>query len=181
MSLIRPMAEEYASYLFDESRTMGSADWICFPQTEEEIVEAVRFANARNLPVTAQGALTGLAGGRESPGRPDPQPLAHEPHPGAAPGRGFILSARAAGARVAAASQGAFEQEIRSFRLGAIPALKRFVRSSPENCSSPPIPPSPPPASAAWLPATPAARVPSSTAARANTFMLCAPCFRTGA
>lgn len=68
MSLIRPMAEEYASYLFDESRTMGSADWICFPQTEEEIVEAVRFANARNLPVTAQGALTGLAGGASPQG-----------------------------------------------------------------------------------------------------------------
>ena len=68
MTLIRPMSAEYSDYLFDESRTMGQADYIAFPSGEEELREVVRWCSARGVPLTAQGALTGLAGGA-SPAR----------------------------------------------------------------------------------------------------------------
>ena len=40
--LIRKMSAEYADYLFDESRTMGSADFIAFPANEAELAEVIR-------------------------------------------------------------------------------------------------------------------------------------------
>ena len=66
--LIRSFSPEYADYLFDESRTMGHADYIAFPSGEEELREAVRWCAERKLPLTAQGALTGLAGGASPAG-----------------------------------------------------------------------------------------------------------------
>ena len=68
LSLIRRMSPEYADYLFDESRTMGNADYIAFPSCEEEITEAVRWCAEHRIPLTAQGALTGLAGGASPAG-----------------------------------------------------------------------------------------------------------------
>ena len=62
-NLIRKMSAEYADYLFDESRTMGSADFIAFPANEAELAEVVRRCAEKGIPLTAQGALTGLAGG----------------------------------------------------------------------------------------------------------------------
>ena len=61
--LIRKMSAEYADYLFDESRTMGSADFIAFPANEAEMAEVIRWCAEDGIPLTAQGALTGLAGG----------------------------------------------------------------------------------------------------------------------
>ena len=58
MPLIRKMAPEYDDYLFDESRTMGRADYIAFPSDEDELREVVRFCAERRIPLTAQGALT---------------------------------------------------------------------------------------------------------------------------
>ena len=57
------MSAEYADYLFDESRTMGSADFIAFPANEAELAEVIRRCAEDGIPLTAQGALTGLAGG----------------------------------------------------------------------------------------------------------------------
>ena len=62
-NLIRKMSAEYADYLFDESRTMGSADFIAFPANESELAEVIRWCAENRVPLTAQGALTGLAGG----------------------------------------------------------------------------------------------------------------------
>lgn len=62
-NLIRKMSAEYADYLFDESRTMGSADFIAFPANEAELAEVIRRCAEDGIPLTAQGALTGLAGG----------------------------------------------------------------------------------------------------------------------
>ena len=62
------MNAEYADYLFDESRTMGQADYIAFPNGEAELQEAVRWCARAGVPLTAQGGLTGLAGGA-SPAR----------------------------------------------------------------------------------------------------------------
>ena len=61
--LIRKMSAEYADYLFDESRTMGSADFIAFPANEAELAEVIRRCAEDGIPLTAQGALTGLTGG----------------------------------------------------------------------------------------------------------------------
>ncbi len=68
MQLIRKMTGEYAGYLFDESRTMGQADWIAFPTCEAELVEAVRWCARNGVSLTAQGGMTGLAGGASPAG-----------------------------------------------------------------------------------------------------------------
>ena len=65
---IRKMSPEYADYLFDESRTMGHADYIAFPADEEELRTVIRWCAEHKVPLTAQGALTGLAGGASPAG-----------------------------------------------------------------------------------------------------------------
>lgn len=60
-TLIRPLTEEYAEYLRDESRTVGSAESISFPKTTEEIAEILRAMGRTHTPVTIQGSRTGLA------------------------------------------------------------------------------------------------------------------------
>lgn len=59
--LIKPMSEEYAVYLRDESRVTGSAEHIAFAQNERELAALLKHASATNMPVTLQGARTGLA------------------------------------------------------------------------------------------------------------------------
>lgn len=54
---------EYNDYLRDESRRTGRADAISFPRSEDEICEALAAARAAKLPVTVQGARTGITGG----------------------------------------------------------------------------------------------------------------------
>ena len=68
MDLIRKMSPEYADFLFDESRTMGRADYIAFPSNEAEMAEVIRWCAERRIQLTAQGALTGLAGGASPAG-----------------------------------------------------------------------------------------------------------------
>ncbi|NLF27303.1 MAG: FAD-binding oxidoreductase [Clostridiales bacterium] len=68
MSIVQPYGDRFQSLLFDESRTMGRADFVALPRCEEEIVEAVRFCGANGVPLTAQGARTGLAGGASPEG-----------------------------------------------------------------------------------------------------------------
>ena len=58
MSIVQTYTEAYRNYLFDESRTMGRADYIAFPRNEAEL----------HVPLTAQGARTGLAGGASPQG-----------------------------------------------------------------------------------------------------------------
>lgn len=61
LSLIRPMTEEYAEYLRDESRAAGRAESISFPKSEAEIIGILKSLHASRTPVTVQGARTGLA------------------------------------------------------------------------------------------------------------------------
>ncbi len=68
MSIVQPYQEQFQNLLFDESRTMGRADFVALPRSEAEIVEAVRFCAENRVPLTAQGALTGLAGGASPEG-----------------------------------------------------------------------------------------------------------------
>ena len=46
MSIVQAYTEAYRNYLFDESRTMGRADYIAFPRNEAELVEAVEPVRA---------------------------------------------------------------------------------------------------------------------------------------
>ncbi len=68
MDLIRKMSREYEGYLFDESRTMGHAQYIAFPTNEEELREVIRWCAEENVRLTAQGGMTGLAGGASPEG-----------------------------------------------------------------------------------------------------------------
>ena len=52
-----------ADYLRDESRRVGRADRIAFPRTEDDVRAALAEARAAQLPVTTQGARTGVTGG----------------------------------------------------------------------------------------------------------------------
>ena len=54
--------------LFDESRVVGHAEYIAFPQTEAELVSVVGDSVKHNLTLTAQGGLTGLTGGASPAG-----------------------------------------------------------------------------------------------------------------
>ena len=55
--------DTYRQYLKDESRTVGYADSISFPKTEEEVSEDLKTHCGKGIPVTVQGARTGLTGG----------------------------------------------------------------------------------------------------------------------
>lgn len=65
---IKPLTQEFEAYLRDESRSSGSATSISFPESEEEIRKILRrLHNPKDggdpVPVTVQGARTGLAAG----------------------------------------------------------------------------------------------------------------------
>ncbi|SDY81075.1 FAD-binding oxidoreductase [Tindallia californiensis] len=62
-NLIRAMAEEYTEFLRDESRMVGKAESISFPQCEKEMVHIVKKMVDRQIPITLQGGRTGLAAG----------------------------------------------------------------------------------------------------------------------
>ena len=68
MVQIKAMEPQYAAYLHDESRLMGSARYIAFPDSLSEVVEAVRWCGDRGVPLTAQGSRTGLSGGASPAG-----------------------------------------------------------------------------------------------------------------
>lgn len=59
----QPFQPDQADYLRDESRRTGRADRIAFPRTEEEVLAALAEARAAGMPVTTQGARTGVTGG----------------------------------------------------------------------------------------------------------------------
>lgn len=63
--LIQPLSAEYDDFLRDESRNHGAADSISFPRTEDDVRAIVRELAARPepVPITVQGARTGLAAG----------------------------------------------------------------------------------------------------------------------
>ena len=58
---IRQFCEEYTEYLRDESRSIGKAESISFPKTENEIIDIVKEMADKRCYLTIQGARTGLA------------------------------------------------------------------------------------------------------------------------
>lgn len=63
MANFTPYSEEYEEYLRDESRSVGWASGIAFPESEIEVCELLRAAHESSTPVTVQGARSGLAAG----------------------------------------------------------------------------------------------------------------------
>jgi D-lactate dehydrogenase (cytochrome) len=61
--ILANVERDYPDYLRDESRRTGKADSISFPKTEDELKEHIGFAREHEMPVTVQGARTGIAGG----------------------------------------------------------------------------------------------------------------------
>lgn len=61
--LINKIGKEYEDYLKDESRKVGSADSISFPKNESEIIDILLNLNKEKIPVTIQGARTGISSG----------------------------------------------------------------------------------------------------------------------
>ncbi|WMJ80428.1 FAD-binding oxidoreductase [Clostridium sp. MB40-C1] len=62
-TLIKKLKKEHQDYLRDESRKIGKADSISFPKTEEEIISILGELKENKIPITIQGARTGIAGG----------------------------------------------------------------------------------------------------------------------
>ena len=60
---IAAMSDEYLEYLKDESRNIGEADSIAFPQDEAQLIAILKQAHSLNKCITIQGARTGLAAG----------------------------------------------------------------------------------------------------------------------
>lgn len=63
MAEIKPLTSDYDEYRHDESRTVGEAETISFPTSEDEVREIMRTLHKDAVPVTVQAARTGLAAG----------------------------------------------------------------------------------------------------------------------
>ena len=63
MTLIRPLTSDFEEYVRDESRTVGEASSISFPTSEAEVRSVLGELYEEGVPVTVQGARTGLAAG----------------------------------------------------------------------------------------------------------------------
>ena len=63
MADIRQFSDEYEEYRRDESRTVGEADSISFPTSEGDVRAILAELHGAGVPVTVQGARTGLAAG----------------------------------------------------------------------------------------------------------------------
>ena len=57
-----PVGSLYQDRLRDESRLCGSAATISFPAGQEEVQQQMEWLAAQKIPVTVQGARTGICG-----------------------------------------------------------------------------------------------------------------------
>ena len=62
-SLVKPITHELSAYLKDESRITGIAESISFPKTREDVIALIKDLYSKGIPVTIQGARTGLTAG----------------------------------------------------------------------------------------------------------------------
>ncbi|MFX1455210.1 MAG: FAD-binding oxidoreductase [Promethearchaeota archaeon] len=54
--------ENFSTYLMDESKLDGDADWIFFPKSEIEIASILRYARKNNIKLCISAARTGIVG-----------------------------------------------------------------------------------------------------------------------
>lgn len=60
---IKSITTEHSEYFKDESRKIGTAISISFPETEDEIIDTMKHLQGENIKVTIQGARTGITAG----------------------------------------------------------------------------------------------------------------------
>ncbi|MDR1796466.1 MAG: FAD-binding protein [Clostridiales Family XIII bacterium] len=60
---VMPLSDAHSDFLRDESRLIGHAEGIAFPQDEDALAAILARAYAAGIPVTIQGGRTGIAGG----------------------------------------------------------------------------------------------------------------------
>jgi D-lactate dehydrogenase (cytochrome) len=53
---------EYPSYLVDESKLEGTADWLFFPKSEEEIISIINFLKEKKIAACISASRTGIVG-----------------------------------------------------------------------------------------------------------------------
>jgi D-lactate dehydrogenase (cytochrome) len=63
MAQIFACGSDYDDYLRDESRSVGFADSIAFPESEQDVRDIMAQLYEQGIPVTVQGARSGLAAG----------------------------------------------------------------------------------------------------------------------
>lgn len=57
------LGDRFVDFLHDESRLAGFAEYIAFPETEDDVADILRQCAERQLAVTVQGARTGITAG----------------------------------------------------------------------------------------------------------------------
>lgn len=62
-NLICNFEDKHQDYLRDESKLTGYASSISFPKSEEEVISIIKKIRAEDVPITIQGAKTGIVGG----------------------------------------------------------------------------------------------------------------------
>jgi D-lactate dehydrogenase (cytochrome) len=60
--IIKSKIDEIENYLVDASNTKGFCDSVCFPETVEDIVQVLKEANLKSVPITVSGNRTGVTG-----------------------------------------------------------------------------------------------------------------------
>jgi len=60
---VLPLSTDHAEFLRDESRRVGNAESISFPQTEAEVKEILAALSKTDIPITVQGGRTGITAG----------------------------------------------------------------------------------------------------------------------
>jgi len=60
--IVKTKIDEIENYLVDASNTKGFCDSVCFPETADDIVQVLKEANIKNIPVTVCGNRTGVTG-----------------------------------------------------------------------------------------------------------------------
>ena len=63
LDLIETITDNHSQFLSDESKSVGMAESISFPKSEEDIRKILYEINKQDLPITVQGARTGISGG----------------------------------------------------------------------------------------------------------------------
>lgn len=63
MAEILPLTRDYDEYLRDESRFEGTAEYIAFPESENDVRNVLAALYPEGTPITVQGSRTGLAAG----------------------------------------------------------------------------------------------------------------------
>lgn len=60
--IVKSKIDEIENYLVDASNTKGFCDSVYFPETVDDIVQVLKDANLKNVPVTVSGNRTGVTG-----------------------------------------------------------------------------------------------------------------------